>query len=100
MSDFCLSPQVMAHITRQTGLLDRMVARVAIVSYGPGRVADPGLWYEARLNCMDCALSRPCMRFLASPETEGRTPSFCPNRSLFAAVSKSAGQQLGIGRSK
>lgn len=96
MSDFCLSPQVMAHITRQTGLLDRMVARVAIVSYGPGRGADPGLCYEARL----CAWSRPCMRFLASPETEGRTPSFCPNRSLFAAVSKSAGQQLGIGRSK
>jgi hypothetical protein len=90
MSDFCLSAQGMAHITRQTGLMDRMLARVGIDPCRTGQSGDPSLWYEARLKCIDCALSRPCMQFLASPEAKGQTASFCPNRTFFAA----AGQRV------
>jgi hypothetical protein len=88
MSDFCLGPQAIADITRQTGLMQRMGARVGIDSRGTGRSSDPSLWYEARLKCIGCAVSRQCVRFLASPGAKGQAPMFCPNRTFFAAASQ------------
>ena len=94
MSDFCLSPQAMARIARQTGLMEGMASRAGIYTSSMDRGADPALWYEARLKCIGCAMSERCMQFLASPREIGKTqvPSFCANQ-VFLAI-KSAGQQL------
>jgi hypothetical protein len=88
VSDFCLSPHAMAGITRQAGLMDRMVLQAGIGPSDPARSADPVLWYEARLRCIGCAASDRCMRFLASPGSARQTqaPRFCANRAFFRDV--------------
>lgn len=85
MSDFCLSPQAMARIMRQASLMDRMATRAGIGSSSSSQSADPVLWYEAHLRCIDCALSQRCAQFLASAAGMGQTlvPSFCANRTFF-----------------
>lgn len=101
MSDFCLSPQAMARIARQTGLMEGMASRAGVYASSMDRSADPALWYEARLKCIGCAMSEPCMRFLASPRPAGQTQvaSFCANRAFFGDLGQRV-QQLAVGRSK
>jgi hypothetical protein len=84
MADFCLGPHAIIGITRRVHLMDRMCERAGIPA-DAARKADPGLWYEARLRCIDCPVSQQCAQFLASARTtrRGDVPSFCANRVFF-----------------
>ena len=90
MSDFCLSPNALAGIARQAGLMDRMVLRAGVGSSSMARSTDPALWYEARLKCLGCAASQRCVQFLASPRPPEQThvPRFCANRTFFADLGR------------
>ena len=83
MVDFSLSPRAIAGINRLQ-LMDRMCERAGIPA-DAARKGDPGLWYEARLRCIGCGVSRQCAQFLASACCAGQcdVPSFCANRILF-----------------
>ena len=89
MADFCLGPHAIIGITRQVHLMDRMCEWAGVP--GDNRKADPGLWYEARLRCIGCAVSRQCAQFLASPRSTGQcdVPSFCANRVFFIEQNRS-----------
>jgi len=90
MSDFCLGSRAMTCIARRSYLMRRMCARAGIAAEGV-QSAEPGLWYEARLRCLGCALSERCNRFLASPNATGQydVPDFCVNRTFFAEQGRS-----------
>jgi hypothetical protein len=64
--------------------MDRVCERAGIPAHA-ARKADPGLWYEARLRCIVCAVSRQCAQSLASACIAGKrdVPSFCANRVFF-----------------
>src|SRR5262245_2408759 len=84
MDDFCLGPHAIIGITCQVQLMDRMCERAGF-SADAARKVDPGLWYEARLRCIDCTLSRQCAQFLVSARATRQfdVPSFCANRVFF-----------------
>jgi hypothetical protein len=84
MADFCLGSHAIIGITRQVQLMDRMCETVGF-SADAAREADPGLWYEARMRCIDCTLSQQCAQFLVSARTtrQADVPSFCANRAFF-----------------
>jgi len=84
MTDFCLGPDAIIDITRQVHLMDRMCERAGIPAHA-ARKADPGLWFDARLRCLGCTVSRQCAQFLASARNTGQrpVPSFCANRVFF-----------------
>jgi hypothetical protein len=82
MGDFCLGPEAMNSIARLGDMLVRMSERAGIPT-DAARIGDAQDWYEARLRCIGCAVSRQCTRFLASPAAaEGGVASFCANRAF------------------
>jgi len=84
MADFCLGPHDIIGIARQVQLMHRMCERAGIPAL-TARKADPELWFEARLRCVGCAMSRECAQFLGSAHRTGQcdVPSFCGNRVFF-----------------
>jgi hypothetical protein len=84
MADFCLDPHAIIGIARQVHLMDCMCERAGIPAHA-ARKADPGLWCEARLRCIGCAVSQRCAQFVASAHSTGQfeVPSFCANRGFF-----------------
>jgi hypothetical protein len=90
MTDFCLGPHAIIGITRQVQLMDRMCESAGIPT-DRARKGDPGLWYEARLRCIGCPVSRQCAQFLASARSAGQrnVPSFCANRVFFTEQNRS-----------
>ena len=73
-------------IARLGDMLVRMSERAGIPT-DAAHIGDAQDWYEARLRCIGCVLSRQCARFLASPAVgESDVASFCANRSFFTEL--------------
>ena len=86
VTDFCIDPQILKRIARQTGLMNRMRACLGIAPDGCDRGDDAGsLWCEARFKCIGCTWSRCCADFLAIPQPMGpvHPPGFCANAQFF-----------------
>jgi len=85
MIDFCLAPETLERVARQTELMDGMLRWLGI---DPDTAAESDIraeWCEARFRCVDCRSSRACARFLAmSKGARGQdVPRFCANMLFF-----------------
>jgi hypothetical protein len=90
MTDFCLGPDAIIGIIHQVHLMERMCGRTGIPAHAARKV-DPELWFDARLRCIGCTVSRQCAQFLASARSTGQrpVPSFCANRVFFTEQNSS-----------
>lgn len=84
MTDFCLGPQTLKRVARQTELMSRMLARLGVEPARDRGEASMG-WYEARLRCIACRWSGRCAGFLAeAPRVASpHAPEFCANAGFY-----------------
>jgi hypothetical protein len=70
-------------VRRQTGLMNRMMARLGVDPAVAATVDGSLAWYEARTKCLFCSKVPQCFAWLEGAQPQPVPIQFCPNIVFF-----------------